>query len=179
MDQRRIRVLIDGACPLCCREANIWRRLDRGRGRIVLEDISASDFDPARYGLTSEQAMGQIHGVLPSGVVIRGMDVFRQAYGAVGWGWLVRPTAWPVLRPLFDRAYRWFARNRLRLTGRGAVCQEACPSYEPARSREQDRSTVTGGALQPRTSPNWGQPPAPRIMNQDQLEKEVSSAPTP
>lgn len=170
MDQRRIRVLIDGACPLCCREANIWRRLDRGRGRIVLEDISASDFDPARYGLTSEQAMGQIHGVLPSGVVIRGMDVFRQAYNALGWGWLVRPTAWPILKPLFDRAYRWFAQNRLRLTGRGVVCQEACPGHEPARNREQDRSTVAGGALQPRSSPRWGQPPVPRILNQGPLE---------
>lgn len=170
MDTRRIRVLIDGACPLCLREANLWRRLDRGRGRIVLEDISSKDFDPARYGLTSEQAMGQIHGVLPSGVVIRGMDVFRQAYKAVGWGWLVGPTTWPILKPLFDRAYRWFARNHLRLTGRGVACQEACPSCEPARSREQDRSTITGGTRPPKSSPNWGQPPAPRLLNQDPLE---------
>jgi len=74
--------------------------------------------NPAEYGLTYEQAMEQIHGVLPSGAVVRGMEVFRRAYAAVGWGWLLAPTAWPLLRPLFDRGYQWFARNRLRLTGR-------------------------------------------------------------
>ena len=148
MSKLQLRVLIDGACPLCRREADIWRRLDRGRGRILLEDISSRDFDPVRYGLTSEQAMGQIHGVLPSGQVIRGMDVFRQAYKAVGWDWLVRPTAWPILRPLFDRAYTWFARNRLRITRRGAVCREACSVREPLRSAADDHSLFTTGTQQ-------------------------------
>jgi predicted DCC family thiol-disulfide oxidoreductase YuxK len=146
MSKWQLRVLIDGACPLCRREADLWRRLDRGQGRIVLEDISSGEFDPARYGLTGGQALRQIHGVLPSGQVIRGMEVFRQAYGAVGWGWLVRPTAWPVLRPLFDRAYSWFARNRLRITRRGSVCGEACSVRKPPPSPAKDHSLITTSA---------------------------------
>ena len=131
----RIKVLIDGSCPLCRREANLWRRLDRCRGRIALEDISRPDFDPTRYGLSREQVMEQIHGVLPSGAVVRGMEVFRRAYRAVGWGWLVAPTAWPFLQTLFDRAYRWFARHRLQITGRGIQCSGACSrSGPPGRS---------------------------------------------
>jgi len=133
MDTWRIKVLIDGACPLCEREAGLWRRLDRGRGRIALEDVSSADFDPAEYGLTHEQVMAQIHGILPSRTVVQGMDVFRRAYQAVGWGWLTAPTAWPVLRPLFDRAYQWFARNRLRITGRGLRCEETCARSGPGR----------------------------------------------
>jgi len=148
MSKWQLRVLIDGACPLCRREADLWRRLDRGRGRIVLEDISSGDFDPACYGLTDEQALRQIHGILPSGHVIRGMEVFRQAYGAVGWGWLVGPTAWPILRPLFDRAYRWFAQNRLRITGRSSVCSEACSVRNSPRSPAEDHSPVTAGTQQ-------------------------------
>jgi len=66
--------------------------------------------------------MARIHGVLPDGTRIVGVEVFRRAYAAVGLGWLVAPTRWPLLRPLADAAYRWFARNRLRLTGRGEVC---------------------------------------------------------
>jgi predicted DCC family thiol-disulfide oxidoreductase YuxK len=121
------RVLYDGECPLCVREIALLRRLDRGRGRLDLEDIAAPDFDPARYGTTLHDLMARIHGVLPSGQVVEGVEVFRRAYAAVGLGWLVAPTRWPLVRPLADAAYRWFARNRLRLTGRSAVCaSERC-----------------------------------------------------
>jgi predicted DCC family thiol-disulfide oxidoreductase YuxK len=126
MSAWRIKVLIDGACPLCRREAEFWRRLDRGRGRISLEDISSRGFNPGEFGLSHSQVMDQIHGVLPSGTVVRGMEVIRRAYAAVGWGWLLAPTAWPILRPLFDRAYVWFAKNRLRITGRRAECSTSC-----------------------------------------------------
>ena len=132
MNKWRIKVLFDGACPLCRREAALWDRLDRGRGRIALVDIASTGFQAAEYGISRAHAMAEIHGVLPSGAVIRGMEVFRRAYAAVGWGWLVAPTAWPLLRPLFDRAYRWFARNRLRLTGRRWACGESCASRRPA-----------------------------------------------
>jgi predicted DCC family thiol-disulfide oxidoreductase YuxK len=116
-----VKLLYDGECPLCVREVNLLRRIDR-RGKLALEDIAAPDFDASRYGSTFEQLMGSIHGVLPDGRLITGMEVFRRAYAAVGLGALVAPTAWPVLEPVFDRAYAWFAKNRLRLTGRGDVC---------------------------------------------------------
>jgi predicted DCC family thiol-disulfide oxidoreductase YuxK len=123
-----IRVLIDGACPLCRAEAALLRRLDADRGRLVLEDIAGPGFEPAGVGRSLDELMGTIHGVLPDGTMVTGMAVFRRAYGAVGLGWLLAPTAWPGLRPLFDRAYRWFARNRLRLTGRrdGACDGDRC-----------------------------------------------------
>lgn len=116
-------ILIDGECPLCVREARFMRRLDRGRGRLRIVDIAAPGFDAAAYGTTYESAMGAIHGVSEDGRTLTGMEVFRRAYDAVGWGWLLAPTGWPVIRPLADRAYRWFARNRLRLTRRSVGCE--------------------------------------------------------
>jgi predicted DCC family thiol-disulfide oxidoreductase YuxK len=122
-----VKVLFDGECPLCRREIAALRRLDRGRGRAAFEDISAPGFDPSRYGLDRETLMSRIHGVLPDGRVIEGVEVFRRLYSAVGLGWIVAPTRWPVLRPLVDAAYRAFARNRLRLTGRA---NPPCPGRD-------------------------------------------------
>ena len=115
-------LLYDGECPLCSREIAMLRRRDR-RGRLGFVDIAAPGFDAARYGTARDALMARIHGVLPDGSLVRDVEVFRRAYAAVGLGWLVAPTRWPLLRPLFDRAYRVFARNRLRWTGRSeAAC---------------------------------------------------------
>jgi predicted DCC family thiol-disulfide oxidoreductase YuxK len=120
-----IKVLFDGECPLCAREISFLRRRDRRR-LIAFEDIAAPGFDATRYGLDQTAVMSRIHGVLPDGVVIEGVEVFRRLYTAVGLGWMIAPTRWPLLRGLFERAYRVFARNRLRWTGRSdAVCSGA------------------------------------------------------
>lgn len=123
----QIKVLFDGDCPLCRREIRFLRRIDDGRGRIAFEDIADPAFDPGRYGTDLDTLMARIHGVLPDGALIEGVEVFRRAYGAVGLGWLVAPTRWPGLRRLAEAAYRAFARNRLRLTGRSDACHgRAC-----------------------------------------------------
>ena len=123
----RIRLLYDGDCPLCSREIRFLERRDRGRGRIQFEDIAEPAFDPSAYGLETREVMARIHGVLPDGTVVAGMEVFRRAYAAVGLGWLMAPTRWPGLRLLADLAYRIFARNRLRLTGRACTCEARPP----------------------------------------------------
>ncbi len=117
-----ITVLFDGDCPLCVREIDMLRRRN-ARGRLGLVDIADVDFRASDYGVAHATLMARIHGVLPDGTLIEGVEVFRRAYAAVGLGWLLAPTAWPGLRRVADAAYRWFARNRLRLTGR----QDACP----------------------------------------------------
>lgn len=132
-----ITVLFDGECPLCAREIAMLRRLDRGRGRIGFDDIAAPGFDAGRYGARPDALMARIHGALPDGRLLEGMEVFRRAYAAVGLGWALAWTRWPVLRPLADAGYRWFARNRLRLTGRDGECAGgrcALPAEAPRRS---------------------------------------------
>ncbi len=121
-DASALTILIDGLCPLCKHEGDLLRRLDGGRGRLIVQDLNAPDFDPARHGLTMDGILGQIHAIRGDGSIVTGMEVFRLAYRAVGWGWLWAPTGWPVLRPGFDAAYRWFAKNRYWLTGRKNPC---------------------------------------------------------
>jgi predicted DCC family thiol-disulfide oxidoreductase YuxK len=117
------RILIDGACPLCKREGDLLLKLDKGRGNLVLEDIASPTFDASKYGTTFDAVMGSIHGVLPGGKLVSGMEVFRRAYAAVGFGWVLAWSAWPGLRVIADAGYKVFAKYRLRLTGRGAACE--------------------------------------------------------
>lgn len=126
MTEWRFKILVDGGCPLCRREAAMMRRMDKGRGALAIEDISDPAFDPGKYGVSFERLMAHIHGVLPDGRVVTGMEVFRRAYGAVGWGWLLAPTGWPIARWVFDRLYALFARYRLSLTGRRCEVDGAC-----------------------------------------------------
>jgi predicted DCC family thiol-disulfide oxidoreductase YuxK len=138
----QIKVLHDGECPLCSREVGFLERLDRDRGHIQFEDIASPSFDPSPYGLDAQQVMARIHGVLPDGTVVEGIEVFRRAYAAVGLGFLLAPTRWPGLRSLSDGAYRIFARNRLRWTGREAACGEG--RCETVRTRAEAPTTLEG-----------------------------------
>ncbi|MBX3442077.1 MAG: DUF393 domain-containing protein [Planctomyces sp.] len=117
-----LEVFFDGDCPLCRREIAMLRRRDR-RGVIRFTNLAAAEFDPAPLGLTHDELMAEIRGRLPDGTILTGMEVFRRLYAAAGFGFLARLTRLPIVRPLFDAAYRIFARNRLRLTGR---CDAAC-----------------------------------------------------
>lgn len=116
------RILVDGECPICRREGEMLRWLDGGRGRIVIEDITRPEFDPGRYGLTQDEVMREIHGITWDGRILRGMEVFRKAYDLLGFGLLVAPTGWPFIRPFTDLAYRWFSRNRRRLSETLRAC---------------------------------------------------------
>jgi len=99
------------------REINMLRRMDK-RQRIRFTDIAAADFNAAATGKTFARLMAEIHGRLPDGRWLIGVEVFRRLYGVVGLGWLVAPTSWPGIRQVADFGYRLFAQNRLRLTGR-------------------------------------------------------------
>ncbi|MEM9186148.1 MAG: DUF393 domain-containing protein [Planctomycetota bacterium] len=124
-----VEVFYDGDCPLCVREINMLRRKDKA-ARILFTDIAAEGFVADDYGADQATLMREIHGRLPDGSWIVGVEVFRRLYTAVGLGWLVSPTRLPIVRHALDVAYRLFARHRLRLTGRCAsrgACRTATP----------------------------------------------------
>ncbi len=110
----RFEIFIDAGCSLCSHESKLLQRLDRGRGRLVVTDLQSLDFASGELGITYDDAMRQIYGRLPDGSLVRGVEVFRQAYRAVGWGWLWAPTGWPIIRQIVDALYERFAAWRYR-----------------------------------------------------------------
>jgi predicted DCC family thiol-disulfide oxidoreductase YuxK len=113
-----LTVYFDGACPICRREISLMRRLDR-RARLQLLDFSAPGFGEADCGLSCERLGAVLHARWSDGRLIEGVEVFRAMWTAVGFGWLVHVSRWPLVARLLVRGYAWFAKNRLRLTGRG------------------------------------------------------------
>jgi predicted DCC family thiol-disulfide oxidoreductase YuxK len=124
-----VEVFYDGACPLCLREMNLLRRRDRG-ARIRFTDISAEAFVPAKVGVPWETLMARLHGRLPDGSIIEGVEVFRRLYAAAGFSTLVELSRVPGVSQLLEIAYRAFAKNRLRLTGRCA--EHGCEVHRSA-----------------------------------------------
>jgi predicted DCC family thiol-disulfide oxidoreductase YuxK len=118
----QIEVFYDGACPLCRREINFLRRRDKHQN-ILATDISEETFEPSCIGIPMSDLMDHIHGRSADGTILKGVDVFRQLYSAVGFGWIIPITRLPGIRHVLDAAYDVFARNRLRLTNRGAECK--------------------------------------------------------
>jgi predicted DCC family thiol-disulfide oxidoreductase YuxK len=130
----QLRILYDGACPLCRREVQGLRSRDQrrhpGAERLAFVDINDPAYDPSAHaGIDYRLAMGRIHAISADGEVLRDLAVFRRAYTLVGLGWLYAPSDWPVLRRLLNAAYGLWARWRLRLTGRPSLdqlCSDRC-----------------------------------------------------
>ena len=133
-----VEVYFDGGCPLCLREINMLRRWDRGR-RIRFTDIQAPEFQIASVGKSYEELMARIHGRLPDGTLIEGVEVFRKLYDAVGFRRIVAMTRWPGISQLMNLGYRVFAKNRLRLTGRCSNGNCALPSNESQPTNQPSR----------------------------------------
>jgi predicted DCC family thiol-disulfide oxidoreductase YuxK len=115
-----VEIFYDGSCPICRHEIRLLRRLDR-RARLRFVDIAAEGFDASTVGVSWQALMDRVHGRLPDGTLVEGVEVFRRAYASVGLAPLVALTRLPGVAPLLDAGYRWFARNRHRLGG-GARC---------------------------------------------------------
>ena len=130
-----VEVFFDGDCPLCVREIELLRKLDKPARRIRFTDIQAEDFSPETVGLGFPELMRRIHGRLPSGELIEGTEVFRRLYAAVGFRRTVAFSRWPGVSQLLDVGYTLFAKNRLRLTGRCTDDVCAAPSRRHAGAR--------------------------------------------
>ncbi|GMH39947.1 hypothetical protein BSKO_07851 [Bryopsis sp. KO-2023] len=114
-----IRLLFDGDCPLCMREVDMLKNRDAGVGNIDFVDISSPDYRAEdNAGVTYEEAMGHIHGILPDGSVVTNIEVFRRCYEAVGLGWVYAVTKYEPIRKAADAVYGVWANYRLPLTGR-------------------------------------------------------------
>lgn len=129
-----LTILYDGGCPLCRREVTFLGRRDLERHsespRLAFIDINHADYDPhVHQGVTYRQAMGRIHAIEADGTVLKDLAVFRRAYELIGLGWVYAPTRWPIVGPLAEAAYAFWARIRLLVTGRPSL-EQLCRTRE-------------------------------------------------
>ena len=87
----------ESACPLCNAEmSNLMLRNAGDHLRFV--DVSAPDFSELPAGTTMQDLLELIHARRADGRVIKGVEVFRLAYQAVGLGWVSAAMRWPPAR---------------------------------------------------------------------------------
>lgn len=115
-----IRVLYDGECPICVKEISVLQFLQRNRAdQVHFVDISLPEYDESKYeGVSYEMAMEEMTVIDEKNKIHRGVPAFTVMYSAVGLGWLGTFISLPLFRPIMERAYGVFARNRLKWTGR-------------------------------------------------------------
>lgn len=119
--QFEVEAFYDGRCPLCVRWMRRVERRDR-LGRIRFVDVTAAGFDARTVGRGQGALLERIHGRLPDGRVIEGVEVLRRLLAAVGFRRSAAVSRWPGVAALLDVTYRLVARHRYRLPGRCEAC---------------------------------------------------------
>ena len=124
----KLTFLYDGGCPLCLRETNFLKKKDT-KNFINFVDISNNYFPENFKNISFDQAMDNLHGILGSGEIIVGVDVLAYSYELVGLGWVYFPTKLPILSKFIRFLYKYWAKYRLKLTGRDnlkKICHSNC-----------------------------------------------------
>lgn len=116
-----ITVFFDGACPLCRREIDAYRRCDRA-GRLAFVDIADDPGPLAELGISQAQALAALHVRDRDGRVAVGVKGFLMIWDALP-RWRLLATSVrrvPGLEAIARLAYAQIARHRTRLAG--ALC---------------------------------------------------------
>jgi predicted DCC family thiol-disulfide oxidoreductase YuxK len=112
-----LTIFYESACPLC--DAEMQNLMLRNTASLLcFADVSAPDFSDIPAGTTMADLLALIHARTADGRVIKGVEVFRLAYEAVGLKGISSAMRLPVLGPLAEWAYPVLARNRHRIPRR-------------------------------------------------------------
>jgi len=99
----------DGNCPLCTKEIEILRKLQRGG--LIFADIHQQT--PENTVLPSHEALlRRLHLRTSTGEWQTGLRATARAWSHTGIGFLFRPLLWPVIYPFADRIYQRWADRR-------------------------------------------------------------------
>ena len=112
----------DGGCPLCRREIEHYRQLDRA-GRIDWIDISRDTSRLQAMGITLETAMARLHVLHRDGWLATGAAAFVVVWSELPYyRWLARLVEGLGLLPLLERLYSRFAHWRFQRRCREGIC---------------------------------------------------------
>ena len=107
----QLTIFYDSLCPLCMMEMKHLKKYDHN-GRIKLVDLHANDLKNLYPNIDKEIAMNKLHAQLDSGEKLYGLDVTCKAWALVDkYHWL-RILRLPLVKPVADLLYKFFARYR-------------------------------------------------------------------
>ena len=125
--QNKFIFLFDGGCPFCLRETNFLKSKDE-LNKIEFVDINNVNYNPTLFNdISYAEAMSNLHGILENGNIIKGLDVLAYSYELIGLGWIYYPLKIEFLAPVLRLFYKYWAKYRLKITGRSNI-EKLCTS---------------------------------------------------
>lgn len=104
-------ILYDGQCGVCRRLSERWAGTLQRRG-FGLSPLQ-SEWVKERLGLSADELLSDLRLLLPDGTHRQGADVYRHVMRRIPWTYpLYLLSRVPLIRHLFDWAYRTFATHR-------------------------------------------------------------------
>lgn len=107
----QLRIYYDGLCPLCSKEIEMLKQLNTA-GQLEFADLAQQDFIQRYPHIDPIRAYQVLHGETSDGTVITGLDVTCRAWQLVGKHRWLAVLRWPLIKPVADLFYRFFARHR-------------------------------------------------------------------
>lgn len=138
----KLTVFYDGRCPLCVKEMRYLATLNV-QGHLAFFDIHDATLAQRHPDINFYRANAYLHGKTESGAIITGLDVTYYTWKLVGKGFWFAPLRWPIIKPLADICYRFFAKHRVRISHlltRQPRCEQSCgPLVQPEQVKTQWR----------------------------------------
>jgi predicted DCC family thiol-disulfide oxidoreductase YuxK len=104
-------VLYDGTCGFCSRWVPFWENALRKRGFRIAP--LQTDWVAEKFKLSEDELSSDFRLLLANGEKVAGAEVYRYLMRRIWWAMpFYFLSTLPVLRGLFDAAYRGFADNR-------------------------------------------------------------------
>lgn len=108
-------VLYDGACGFCFRWVHFWRKTLEANG-FALQDLQSA-YDDGSVTLPPENLLDDVRVLLRNGDLVSGADAYLYVAKHIWWAWpFYTVFHLPGLNRVFWWGYRWFNRNRYRIS---------------------------------------------------------------
>ena len=112
---KKLTMYYDGLCPLCQAEILFLSRRNSA-GLLSFVDVNSTQYSADVVGVSCQQALDSMYAQYEDGELINGIDVFSAAYQRANLPTLAWLFSRPSLRPMLNWGYRFFAKNRHRIS---------------------------------------------------------------
>lgn len=112
------KLFFDGDCPLCKREIAFLKNLTPKNEFEFIDLALNKESAKEKFGKTYDELMREIHAKDENDKWLIGMNAFRLVYSYTPYKTVFNLTKLPLIKQILDLGYKFFAKNRLKLTGR-------------------------------------------------------------
>jgi predicted DCC family thiol-disulfide oxidoreductase YuxK len=119
MQQNKVTVYYDGACPKCVRDRQNYEKLsDKSGEEVCWFDITGQESRLQELGIDPQKALTELHVQDANGRIYSEIDAYILLMRKVP---VLKPLAWmiglPLIRPVLARLYHWQVIRRLKKRG--------------------------------------------------------------